>query len=225
MDVQLTNYTKKLKGHVILDDITTTFQSGHVYGLYGRNGSGKSMLMRAISGLMFPTSGSVTVGGQVVTVDVDFPDSMGLIIENIRLQKAFDAKTNLKILADIKQRASEADIDWALRAVGLDPDDPTKVRSFSLGMNQKLAIAQAIFEKPNLILLDEPTNALDFQTVADFHELIKSLVKPERLIIIASHNKDDLTEVATDFVEMDAGKLITRNRRDIGSRVTHHEAV
>ncbi|MFC6314383.1 ABC transporter ATP-binding protein [Lapidilactobacillus achengensis] len=222
MNVELKHYTKKLKGRTILDDISLTLAPGHVYGLYGRNGSGKSMLIRAISGMILPTSGEVSVDGQRITVDIDFPESMGLIIENIQLQKAFTAKTNLQILGDIKKIATPEDIEWALTAVGLDPNSNEKVRSFSLGMNQKLAIAQAIFEKPQLILLDEPTNALDFQTVADFHQLIEQLQSPERIILLASHNRDDLTEVATDFLEMDAGKLYPRTRADVMSVGAQH---
>lgn len=215
MEVQLTHYSKVLKRQRVLDDITLTLAPGHIYGLYGRNGSGKSMLMRAIAGLITPSEGEVLVGGKRIGDEIDFPESMGLIIEHIQLQKAFSAKVNLEILAKIKHVATTKDIDWALTAVGLDPDDTTKVRNFSLGMNQKLAIAQAIFERPELLLLDEPTNALDFQTVANFHALIKSLATPTRIIMIATHNREDLVAVATDYLEMDAGKIYERNQAEL----------
>lgn len=215
MKVHIEHYTKKLKGKVILDDITTDFLPGRIYGIYGRNGTGKSMLLRAISGLIFPSSGYVEIDGKKITKDIDFPESMGLIIENIRLQPNFDAKTNLRILRDIKKTASDADIDWALRASGLDPDDTSKVRTYSLGMNQKLAIAQAIFEKPRLILLDEPTNALDFQTVKDFRELLIKLKAEDRVIIITSHNKEDLSALADEYCEMIDGRIYARSAEEL----------
>lgn len=214
MEINFSSYSKKLKRKTVLDNINATLKSGSIYGLYGQNGSGKSMLMRAISGLIRPTTGAVTVDGRKIGVEIDFPDSMGLIIENIEMQAGFDARTNLQILRDIKKIATDSDIDWALEQVGLDPKSNLKVRNFSLGMRQKLAIAQAIFEKPKLLLLDEPTNALDFKTVVAFRELIKKMQQPDRIIVIASHNRDDLESVADKFLEMDAGQLFVRSNRE-----------
>ena len=207
MKVEVKNYTKKIRGKMILDDITAEFEGGKIYGLYGRNGSGKSMFLRALSGLIRPTSGIVEVDGVKITKDIDFPESLGLIIENIKLQEAFDAKTNLEILANIKKFVTAEDINWELEAVGLDPNDKTKVKAFSLGMNQKLAIAQAIFEHPNLILMDEPTNALDFQSVEDFRKVLEELKNENRMIIIATHSKEDLLALSDEYYEMSAGKL------------------
>ncbi|WP_390408005.1 ATP-binding cassette domain-containing protein [Lacticaseibacillus jixiensis] len=215
MYVEVEHYTKNLRKHKVLNDINVRLDGGHIYGIYGRNGSGKSMLLRAISGLILPSSGSVSIDGKTIGDDIDFPESMGLIIENVQLQRTLTAKENLSVLAKIKHVASPTDIDWALSAVGLDANDSVKIRNYSLGMNQKLAIAQAIFEKPDLILLDEPTNALDFQTVVDFRKLIQSLVTPSRIIVIATHSKEDLLELATDFLEMVDGKLYPRIKEDL----------
>ena len=219
MKVEVKHYTKKIRGKMILDDVSAEFEGGKIYGLYGRNGSGKSMFLRALSGLIRPTSGIVEVDGVKITKDIDFPESLGLIIENIKLQEAFDARTNLEILANIKKVATAEDIDWALEAVGLDPNDKTKVKAFSLGMNQKLAIAQAIFEHPNLILMDEPTNALDFQSVEDFRKVLESLKNENRVIIIATHSKEDLVALSDEYFEMSAGKLRKSSLEEVGGAV------
>ena len=144
MTITVKHYSKKIRNKTILVDINLELTTGKIYGLYGENGSGKSMLLRAISGLIYPTSGSVEINDKIITKDIDFPESLGLMIENIKLQEAFNAKLNLQILRDIKKTATDADIDWALNAIGLKADDPTKVKDFSLGMNQKLAIAQTV---------------------------------------------------------------------------------
>lgn len=211
MTIRLNNYTKKIRGKTILNDLTIELHPGRIYGLYGENGSGKSMLLRAISGLIRPTSGSVVIDQKTITKEIDFPESLGLIIENIKLQEAFSAKMNLQILRDIKKTASDEDIDWALSAVGLSPEDSMKVKNFSLGMNQKLAIAQAIFEKPKILLMDEPTNALDFASVIRFRELMLELKAPNRIILIASHNPEDLEILADTYLEMKKGSLVVHS--------------
>lgn len=211
MTITFKHYTKKIRNKTILDDINLELTTGKIYGLYGENGSGKSMLLRAISGLIYPTSGSVEINDKVITKDIDFPESLGLMIENIKLQEAFNAKLNLQILRDIKKTATDADIDWALNAIGLKADDSTKVKDFSLGMNQKLAIAQTIFEKPEIILMDEPTNALDFASIERFRKLVLELKAPNRIIIIASHNQDDLSVLSDTFLEMSEGRLSHRS--------------
>ncbi|MFD1430035.1 ATP-binding cassette domain-containing protein [Lacticaseibacillus mingshuiensis] len=215
MKIQIEHYNKTIRRHQVLEDVSATFVSGHVYGLYGRNGSGKSMLLRAISGLIRPTSGKIMIDDKTLGVDFDFSESLGLIIESVRLQPSFTAQQNLEILRDIRKTASDEDIRWALDAVGLADSSQVKVREFSLGMNQKLAIAQAIFEHPAILLLDEPTNALDFQSVREFQDLIAKLRDPDRIIIVASHAKEDLLTIADQFLEMDAGHLSVRQRDDL----------
>lgn len=160
MEVEVKNYSKKLKGRNVLDNVSYKFEGGNIYGLYGRNGSGKTMLMRAVAGLIFPTSGEVIIDGKVLHKEISFPKDMGVIIENMELMPQYDAYDNLKILGKIRKTATDDDINSTLEKVGLHDVKGKKVRTYSLGMKQKLAIAQAIFEHPKLLLLDEPTNAL-----------------------------------------------------------------
>ena len=158
--IQIKNLSKEIKGKYILDNINLTFEQGKIYGLYGRNGSGKTMLLRALAGLLIPTEGEIDMDGKVLHKDMDFPENVGIIIENTSLLPQFDGFTNLKQLGKIRNVATDEDIDKALDTVGLK-GETKKVKAYSLGMRQRLSIAQAIFEKPELLLLDEPTNALD----------------------------------------------------------------
>lgn len=149
--VELNQVSKIIKNKVVLQDISYSFEDGTIYGLHGRNGSGKTMLLRAICGLIFLSGGSVDIDGKRLHKDISVPPSVGVIIEHTELLPQYDAYTNLKILAKIKNISSDDDIKDAIRAVGLNPEDKQKVKTYSLGMRQKLAIAQAIFEKPQLL--------------------------------------------------------------------------
>lgn len=186
MKIDIKDYTKTIKKKTILENINLSFESGKIYGLHGRNGSGKTMLLRAICGLILPTQGSVSIDGKIIGKDIEFPDSVGIIIESMSMLPEYSGYDNLKILAKIKKIATDDDIRTAMNAVGLDPDNKKRVGTYSLGMKQKLNIAQAIMEKPELYLLDEPTNALDEGTVNDIRDLLLSLKKDGALIIIAS---------------------------------------
>ena len=205
--VEVRDYTKVLKKREILKHINLQLEEGGIYGLYGHNGSGKSMLMRAIAGLMLPTSGSVFVFGKEVGRDVTFPPDMGLIIENVGFWPYYTGFENLKMLASIRNEITENDIRETLTRVGLDPDDTRTYKKYSLGMKQRLAIAQAVMERPKLIILDEPTNALDKKGV----QLVWNLIREERergaTILIASHNQEDLQQMCSDFFEMYEGRL------------------
>lgn len=210
MKIDVKNYTKLIKKKTILDNVNISFESGKIYGLHGKNGSGKTMLLRAISGLILPTSGEVSIDGKVIGKDIEFPDSVGIIIENMTMLTDYTAFDNLKILAKIKKIATDEDIRSALENVGLNPDDKKKVKAFSLGMKQKLNIAQAIMEKPKLLLLDEPTNALDEESVKDVRKLLLEMKEQGVLIIIASHNKEDLEVLCDDLVEIYEGRIKTK---------------
>lgn len=207
MNVEIKNYSKVIKGKSILDHINYNFTEGKIYGLYGRNGSGKTMLMRAIAGLIYPTEGEIIIDGKQLHKDISFPPSMGVIIENMELMPQYDAYTNLKLLSKIKKEATDEDIKEALDKVGLADVGKKKVRAYSLGMKQKLSIAQAIFEKPELLLLDEPTNALDEESVKEVRNLLLELKKQGALIIIASHNKEDINYLADVILEVHSGKI------------------
>lgn len=210
MKIDVKNYTKLIKKKTILDNVNISFESGKIYGLHGKNGSGKTMLLRAICGLILPTSGEVSIDGKVIGKDIEFPESVGIIIENMTMLTDYTAFDNLKILAKIKKIATDEDIRNALENVGLNPDDKKKVKAFSLGMKQKLNIAQAIMEKPKLLLLDEPTNALDEESVKDVRKLLLEMKEQGVLIIIASHNKEDLEVLCDDLVEIYEGRIKTK---------------
>ncbi len=167
------------------------------------------MLLRAICGLILPTEGEVVIDGKTVGKDIEFPEKVGIIIENMTMLPDYTAFDNLKILAKIKKIASDSDIRNAIETVGLDPDNKKKVRAFSLGMKQKLNIAQAIMEHPDLYLLDEPTNALDEETVKKIRELLLKLKNDGALIIIASHNKEDLDVLCDEIYELSDGRIKT----------------
>lgn len=207
MKVVFNNYNKLIKKKEILNDINLTFESGKIYGLHGHNGSGKTMLLRAICGLILPTSGSVTVDGKTVGKDIEFPDSVGVIIENMSLIPEYTGFKNLQLLAGIKKKIGDSEIRDTLISVGLDPDDKRKVKEYSLGMKQKLNFAQAIMEKPELLLLDEPTNAMDVQTVEKVRSILAEMKEKGTLIIIASHNKEDLDALCDEFIDICDGKI------------------
>lgn len=205
--IKVENYTKVIKGKTILDNVNYTFENGMIYGLYGRNGSGKTMLLRAIAGLIFPTQGRVMFDDKELHKDISFPPSVGIIIENTNMFPQYDAFTNLKILAKIKGIATDDDIREAIRTVGLDPESKDKVKTYSLGMKQKLAIAQAIFESPDLLLLDEPTNALDEKSIEDIRKVLIDKKNEGKTIIIASHNKEDLQMLSDVTLHVESGAI------------------
>ncbi|MEG0409179.1 MAG: ABC transporter ATP-binding protein [Bacilli bacterium] len=205
--IEIKNYTKKIKDKTILDNINYSFEKGKIYGLYGRNGSGKTMLLRAISGLIIPTDGSVTVNNEIIHKTVDFPNDTGIIIENLSLFPEYSAFQNLKRLSKIQNKATDEDIYNAIELVGLDPKNHEKIKTYSLGMKQKLNIAQAIFEDQELLLLDEPTNALDRQSVQDIYNLFMQLKEKGKTLIIASHIRDDLESYCDSVLFIENGKL------------------
>lgn len=203
--IQVKNLIKEIKGKYILNNINLSFERGKIYGLYGRNGSGKTMLLRALAGLLIPTEGEIDMDGKILHKDMDFPENVGIIIENTSLLPQFDGFTNLKQLGKIRNVATDEDIDNALDTVGLKGENK-KVKAYSLGMRQRLSIAQAIFEKPELLLLDEPTNALDENYINKVREILLKEKDRGAIVIIASHNKDDLRILADEIISMSDGK-------------------
>lgn len=209
--IQLQNVTKRIKENTVLDNVSYTFKSGFVYGLYGQNGSGKTMLLRAISGLINLDSGSIFVDGEKLHDKIEFPPETGIVIENMELLPECSAKRNLQMLAKIKNIADEKDIRFSLERVGLDPDSDKKVKKFSLGMKQRLNIAQAIFENQKIILLDEPTNALDEEAVQLIYKIIREEKSRGATIIVATHHKEDLKEVCDVILKIAEGKIVEEN--------------
>lgn len=209
--IQLQNVTKRIKENTVLDNVSYTFKSGFVYGLYGQNGSGKTMLLRAISGLINLDSGSIFIDGEKLHDKIEFPPETGIVIENMELLPECSAKRNLQMLAKIKNIADEKDIIFSLERVGLDPDSDKKVKKFSLGMKQRLNIAQAIFENQKIILLDEPTNALDEDAVQLIYKIIREEKSRGATIIVATHHKKDLKEVCDVILKIAEGKIVEEN--------------
>ena len=203
--VEIKNYCKSIKSRPILNNVSYNFEYGKIYGIYGHNGSGKTMLLRAIAGLLVPDSGSVVIDGKVLHKDMSFPPSIGIVIENMNLLPQYNAFDNLKILGKIKKTATEEDIKTALERVGLKSD--LKVKKFSLGMKQRLNIAQAVFEKQKIILLDEPTNALDNDGVQLIYKLLKEEKERGALVVITTHHKEDLEEICDVVLKMTEGEL------------------
>lgn len=209
--IQLQNVTKRIKENTVLDNVSYTFKSGFVYGLYGQNGSGKTMLLRAISGLINLDSGSIFIDGEKLHDKIEFPPETGIVIENMELLPECSAKRNLQMLAKIKNIADEKDIIFSLERVGLDPDSDKKVKKLSLGMKQRLNIAQAIFENQKIILLDEPTNALDEDAVQLIYKIIREEKSRGATIIVATHHKEDLKEVCDVILKIAEGKIVEEN--------------
>ena len=209
--IQLQNVTKRIKENTVLDNVSYTFKSGFVYGLYGQNGSGKTMLLRAISGLINLDSGSIFIDGEKLHDKIEFPPETRILIENMELLPESSAKRNLQMLAKIKNIADEKDIRFSLERVGLDPDSDKKVKKFSLGMKQRLNIAQAIFENQKIILLDEPTNALDEEAVQLIYKILREEKSRGATIIVATHHKEDLKEVCDVILKIAEGKIVDEN--------------
>lgn len=200
--------TKKIGRNTVLKDVNLNFKEGTIYGLRGRNGAGKTMLLSAIAGLIKLDSGRILVNNQQIRKEISFPKSLGILIENNNVLPDFTLKKNLQLLAKIKKIATDEMIDDAILRVGLNPNDKRKVRQFSLGMKQRAAIAQAIFEKPDLILLDEPTNAIDVEGVREMRKIFELEKKRGASIILASHNPEDLNVLADEIIVMAEGRVV-----------------
>ncbi len=209
MKIEIKNYTKIIKGSTVLDNINTVFESGKIYGLKGKNGSGKTMLMRAISGLIRPSSGEVIIENEVLGRDISFPRSIGVLIENPAFLANETGFSNLRMLADLGEGVSNEDIEAVLSELGLDPKEKKSYKKYSLGMKQKLGIAAAVMEHPDIIILDEPINALDQDSV----ETVKKIIIRERdrgaVIILACHDTEELEYLSDEIVCIHEGKIIS----------------
>ena len=191
----------------ILKDINVSFEQGKIHGLIGRNGSGKTMLMKCICGFIKPTSGEITVDGNRVGKDVDFPKNMGIIIETPGFIPYYSGYKNLKLLAGLNNRIGKKEIMQSMEQVGLDPKLKRHVRKYSLGMRQRLGLAQAIMENPDLLILDEPFNGLDKDGVKDMREYLLSYKEQGKTILICSHSAEDISVLCETVHEMDKGVI------------------
>ncbi len=208
MDIILKSISKVINGTPVLDNISYKFSGGNIYGVVGRNGSGKTMLLRTISGLIVPTSGSVYVDGKELHKDISFPPSMGLIIEKPEFLSYMTGLENLKQIASINKIASEETIRAYMKIFSLDPDSKHTMRKYSLGMKQKIGIVQALMENPDILILDEPFNALDEQSVLLLRNLLQQRKEEGKLVLLTSHNKEDIESICNQVVYMQDGKML-----------------
>ncbi len=209
-EVVMENYTKAIKGRLILDKVSLHMHGGMIYGLKGVNGSGKTMILRAICGLIHPDAGSVTINGEQLFHDISFPRSVSALIENPAFLDSFTGLSNLEMIASLKEAASQEDIRKALEDVGLDPQDKRTYRKYSLGMKQKLGIACALMEKPDIILLDEPFNALDEESVKKVKNQILRARENGQLIVLATHDGTMLEELADEIFVIEEGRVVNQ---------------
>ena len=207
MIIRTKNATKYIRGALILDKVNVELEGGKIYGLQGPNGSGKTMLMRLVGGLIRPTSGEVYINENKLGQSFDFPTSMGLLIENPAFLPNYTGLKNLELLAGIKGNVSLEQLRQTIRDVGLNPDDKRKYRKYSLGMKQRLGIAAAIMEKPNLILMDEPTNALDDAGVEQICLLLRRERDRGALILMACHDAAILEQMSDEIYTIYEGKV------------------
>jgi ABC-2 type transport system ATP-binding protein len=205
--IQVSDVSLVLNRHTILSHIDVTFARGEIHGLVGRNGSGKTMLMKCISGFIRPTDGVITINGKVVTKKDDFPENMGLILETPGFLPYASGYRNLALLAELNGKITSTQIRDTMRLVGLDPDLKLHVSKYSLGMRQRLGIAQAIMEDPELLILDEPFNGLDRQGVEEMRNLLLQLKAQGKTILLASHNGEDIDLLCDHVFRMEQGVL------------------
>lgn len=205
--IEIEHVTKKFGGETVLHDIDIAMEQGNVYGISGNNGSGKTVLMKCICGFLPVTSGRIRVNGKRIGIDIDFPESMGVIIETPGFLTNVSGMRNLEILAGLQNKIGREGIQDAILKAGLDPDLKKAVSKYSLGMRQRLGIAQAIMEDPEFLILDEPFNGLDKHGVADIRKLLLGLKAQGKTILLASHNSEDIRILCDKVYEMDGGRI------------------
>lgn len=205
--IEVNNVSKSFKNVTVIDQVNVTFADERITGIVGRNGSGKTILFKMICGLMKPSEGTIIVNGEQIGKDVDFPSSIGAIIENPGFLPWQNGMEALMDLARINKIADKSRVRETMERVGLDPDSKKRIGKYSLGMKQRLGIAQAIMENPKVIILDEPMNGLDNQGVEDIRKILLDLKADGCTILIASHNKEDIEILCDTVYEMDHGRL------------------
>ena len=205
--IEVQNVSKYFGAEQVLHEISHSFEAGKIHGIVGNNGSGKTVLMKCICGFLRPESGKILIGGKQVGKDFDFPPSLGLIIETPGFLPNLSGFRNLKILASPQRKIRDDEIRAAMSLVGLDPGLKKGVGKYSLGMRQRLGLAQALMEDPQLLILDEPLNGLDKQGAAHIRGVILGLREQGKTVILASHNQVDIDELCDTVCEMDAGVL------------------
>lgn len=207
MKVEIKSLCKQFRNNIVLNNINMQMEGGKIYGVIGINGSGKTMLFRCLAGLVRPSSGEIIYDGKILYKDILTPPKMGIVIENMGLYPEFTGFANLKYLAGIRKLISDNEIRSSIARVGLDPNDKRKIKRYSLGMRQRILLAQAFMERPDILVLDEPTNGLDEEGVGLIRKILKEESERGAVIIIASHNKDDIMYLCDEVFYMSRGCL------------------
>ena len=205
--IQVKDLNVTIKGKSILSDVNITMEEGKIYGLIGNNGSGKTMLMKCICGFVKPISGEILVNGKIIGKDIDYIQDTGIIIENPGFIPYYSGIKNLMMLSEISGKADKEKIKETMRMCGLDPELKLPVKKYSLGMRQRLGIAQAIMEDQTALILDEPMNALDKEGVSAMRQLFLTMKHEGKLIILASHNREDIDLLCDEVFEVEAGRI------------------
>lgn len=206
--IEVQNVVKRFRDQVVLKNVSISFEKGQIHGIVGRNGSGKTVLFKCICGLMHPEEGVILVNGKRVGRDVDMSEDIGAIIEAPGFLPNYSGYKNLRFLANIRRKIGKEEILNVLKTVGLDPESRKHVGKYSLGMRQRLGIAQAIMEDPEILILDEPMNGLDNAGVQDIRALLLELKAQGKTILLASHNHEDIAALCDTVHEMDGGVLL-----------------
>lgn len=207
MFLEVKHISKQIGADEVLKDITISMEKGKIYGFQGKNGCGKSMLMRVICGLVIPTDGSVTIDGEQLGKELSFPRSLGMMIEKPGFLGAYTGLQNLEILAAIRNQVKKKEIEDVLTRVGLEDVMHKKYRKYSLGMKQKLGIAAALMEKPDILILDEPANALDEKSEERLWNIVKEEKGRGALVIVSCHTSEVFESVADEIYRMDCGQV------------------
>ena len=206
--IEIRNLTKRYGNETVLDKITMKLSSGKIYGFIGRNGSGKTLLMKHICGFVKPSSGEIYINGRMVGKDMDIPENTGIIIENPGFLPDYSGLMNLRFLAALRGKIGRTEIREYMKLVGLDPDSKKHVGKYSLGMRQRLGLAQALMEDPEILLLDEPLSGLDNDGVQEMYNVLLEQKKRGKLIILASHSKEDIGTLCDEIFRFDKGSVI-----------------
>lgn len=207
MRIEINHLTKRIKGNEVLKEINLQMEGGKIYGVQGKNGCGKTMLMRSIAGLILPTEGEILINGKKLHRDISVPESIGILIENPSFLGEYSGFENLKMLASINTPISDEEIDELLERVGLSKQRDKKFEKYSLGMKQRLGVAAAIMGDPGIILLDEPINAIDGEGVEQMRQVILGMKDRERVILIACHDREEMEMLADEIIVMVEGEV------------------
>ena len=213
--IEISHVSKSFQTYRALDDVSLDIEKGKIYGIIGRNGSGKTVLFKCNCGFLKTDSGEIKVDGKIIGKEIEAPQNAGIIIENPGFLSAYSGYQNLKFLADINKKIGKQEIRDVLEKVGLDPTIKKPVGKYSLGMRQRLGIAQAIMENPSLLILDEPMNGLDYQGVKDVRKILLDLKEEGKTILLASHNREDIAFLCDETVHIDHGKLVEREAYEV----------